>query len=82
MSVFLFLGITVTASKVVLGSMTNHLSHFFAAAAALAAALSTIAFLSASFFCCGVMSERSPGFGAAGTAALCGILRKMIEAQY
>ena len=51
------------------------LCYFFAAAAAaFAAALSAIALLSASFFCCGVMSERSPGFGAAGTAALCGIV--------
>jgi hypothetical protein len=40
------------------------------ASAAFLAAFSAIAFASASFFCAGVRSDRSPGFGAAGTAFL------------
>ena len=61
------------------GAVERQLCYFFAAAArAFAAALAAIALLSASFFCCGVMSARSPGFGAAGTAALCGIISRTI----
>lgn len=41
-----------------------------AASAAFFAIFSAIAFASASFFCAGVKVERSPGFGAAGTAFL------------
>ena len=42
-----------------------------ASAAAFLAIFSAMAFASASFFCAGVKVDRSPGFGAAGTAFLC-----------
>ncbi len=55
--------------------LLSHLDYFLggapAADSAFLAIFSAMAFASASFFCAGVKVDRSPGFGAAGTAFLC-----------